>query len=187
MRILKSIPTGLILVSCSLVLLLGSPAARSQGKIPKGDAYLGFSRTGNDTFYSNVGGLNGWEGSFFLKVHKPFLGVEADVSHYGIGANIAVPRTTAYMAGPRVAVKVLGPKLFAHALGGLEHSANPGGPTPISADALVFALGGGVDFPIAPFFSWRVAGDYIKAPSLPIHGVSASTPARFSTGLVFRF
>jgi hypothetical protein len=38
--------------------------------------------------------------------------------------------------------------------------------------------------PIAPFFAWRFAGDYLNAPTLLPAG---GTPARFSTGLVFRF
>jgi hypothetical protein len=178
------LPACLFLLSLSIQLPISHA---EQVKAPKGDVYLGYSRTGNDTFYSNVGGLTGWEGTLHLKIHRPFLGIEGDVARYGIGANSTIPRTTTYMAGPLVTVKVLGPKVFAHALAGLEHSANSCGPTPISADALVYALGGGLDVPFFPFFSWRVAGDYLKAPSLSPRGVSPSTPARFSTGLVFRF
>src|ERR1035437_3875058 len=61
------------------------------------------------------------------------------------------------------------------------------GPTPNSGAALTWALGGGLDPPIAPLFAWRVAGNYLKAPTLSPNGVSPSTPVRFSTGLVFRF
>jgi hypothetical protein len=164
------------------ILLSISPAARAQ--VPKGDVYIGFSRTGTDTFYPNVGGLNGWEGAMHVKLHTPFLGVEGDLSHYGIGANSSVPRTTIFMVGPRITVGALGPKVFAHALVGGEHSANSGGPTPISGGALTYALGGGLDVPIAPFFAWRVAGDYLSAPT---QSPAGNTPARFSTGLVFRF
>ena len=182
MRFSKSILPACLFVLCLSIQL---PAAHAEEvKVPKGDAYFGFTRTGTDTFYPNVGGLNGWEGALHVKLHKPFIGIEGDVSHYGLGANSTVPRTTTFMAGPRITVGVLGPKIFAHALAGGEHSANSGGPTPISADALAWALGGGLDVPIAPFFAWRVAGDYIHA-----HGYSPAngTPARFSTGLVFRF
>ena len=66
------------------------------------------------------------------------------------------------MAGPRLTAGAFGTKVFAHALFGGEHSANGGGPTPISAGAFSYALGGGLDVPIAPFFSWRVAGDYLE-------------------------
>jgi hypothetical protein len=152
--------------------------------LPRGDIYAGYSRTGTDTFFPNVGGLNGWEGAMHMKLHKPFIGIEGDVAHYGLGANSTVPRTTTFIGGPRLTFSLMGPKIFAHALIGGEHSANSGGPTPISADALAWAVGGGLDVPIAPFFSWRVAGDYLHA-----HGYSPAggTPARFSTGLVFRF
>jgi hypothetical protein len=151
-------------------------------QVPKGDVYLGFSRTGTDTFYSGAGGLNGWEGALHVKLHKPFLGVEGDVSHYGLGANSAVPRTTAFIFGPRITVGALGPKVFGHALIGGEHSSNNGGS--ISGGALTYALGGGLDLPIAPLFAWRVAGDYIHALG---RSPAGGTPARFSTGLVFRF
>jgi hypothetical protein len=137
--------------------------------------------------YRYVGGIKGWEGAMHVKLREPFLGVEGDESHYGLGANSTIPRSTVVMFGPRFTLGVLGPKVFAHALIGGEHSANSGGPTPISGAALTWALGGGLDVRIAPFFAWRVAGDYLKAPTLSPLGVSPSTPARFSAGLVFRF
>lgn len=178
----KLILSVVILLATSSILFSTSPLAHSQ--VPKGDVYLGYSRTGTDIFYPNVGGLNGWEGAMHVKLHKPFLGVEGDVSHYGFGANSTVPRTTIVMGGPRITLGALGPKVFAHALIGGEHSANSGGPTPISGGAFTWALGGGLDVPFAPFFAWRVAGDYLRAPT---QSPSGSTPARFSTGLVFRF
>ncbi|HVC47620.1 MAG TPA: hypothetical protein VND90_10270 [Terracidiphilus sp.] len=168
-------------LSFALFILLAMPAL---AQLPKGDLFAGFSRTGNDTFYPNVGDLNGWEVSGYLKIHKPFLGVEADVAHYGLGANSAVPRTTTVLFGPRLTVGALGIHLFAHGLVGGEHSANSGGGVNISGGAFAYALGGGVDFPLVPFFAWRIQGDRISAPSIAPPG---STQARFSTGLVFRF
>jgi len=178
----KHFSCALIFVAFSLILL--SFLSSVQAQAPKGDVYLGYSRTGTDTFYPKVGGLNGWEGALHIKLHKPFIGIEGNVSHYGLGADSTVPRTTTGLFGPRFTLGVLGPKVFAHALLGGEHSANSGGSTSISGGALAYALGGGLDIPIAPFFAWRVAGDYIHAVgSSPAGG----TPARFSTGLVFRF
>ncbi len=182
MTISKPVLSAFILVVCSFILLSFLPAA--QGQVPKGDVYLGYSRTGTDTFYPNVGGLNGWEGALHIKLHKPFIGIEGDVSQYGLGSNSTVPRTTTFIVGPRLTFGALGPKVFAHALIGGEHSANSGGPTPISGGALAYALGGGLDIPIAPLFAWRVAGDYIHAVG---RSPAGGTPARFSTGLVFRF
>ena len=49
---------------------------------------------------------------------------------------------------------------------------------------MAFVLGGGADFRIAPFFSWRIAADYLNAPTQSPDGASHD---RFTTGLVFRF
>jgi len=159
----------------------GIPAA-ALPVIPKCDVFAGYSRLTADVFYPNVGGLNGWAGALNCKV-KRFVGIEGDVSQYGFGANSNVPRTTAVMGGPRVTVGALGVRVFAHALAGGEHSANSSG-LPISGGALTYALGGGVDLPIAPFFSWRAGADYFNAPTL---SPASGRHARLSTGIVFRF
>lgn len=177
---LKTVLNPRFLILFATILGLFASAVRAQ--MPKGDVYVGYSRTGSDAFYSGAGGLNGWEGALHVKLHKPFLGIEGDLSHYGLGADASVPRTTAFIFGPRITVGALGPKVFGHALIGGEHSSNNGGS--ISGGALAYALGGGLDVPIAPFFAWRVAGDYIHAVG---RSPSGGTPARFSTGLVFRF
>ncbi len=168
----------LLLVSCGL--LAAAPAASAQ--LRNHDAFFGYSRLGSDAFYPNVGGLNGWEGALHIHLH-PFLGVEGDVAHYGLGANAAVPRTTTVLVGPRVSVKALGINLFVRGMVGGEHSAN-GSNTPISGGALAYDLGGGVDLPIAPFFAWRFSADRLSAPT---QSPSGGDQARFNTGLVFRF
>ncbi len=169
-----------LLFACLLV-FAALPVAQAQ--IPKGDLFFGFSRTGSDVFYPNVGGLNGWEAAGSLKV-APFVSADADVAHYGLGAGAAIPRTTTFLFGPRVTAGALGVKVFAHGLIGGEHSANSGGPTPISGGAFAYALGAGLDLPIAPFFGWRFLFDRIDAPTL---SPSTGTDVRFSTGLVFHF
>lgn len=167
------------LLLCFAALLIPAPAARALG--PKGDVYFGYSRTATDTFTAGVGGLNGWEAAGQIHM-RPFLGGEADVAHYGLGADSSVPRTTTFLFGPRVTVGAAGVHLFVHALVGGEHTPNSGGA--IGGTSLAWALGGGVDFPLAPFFAWRVNGDYITAPTA---SPNSGTPARFGTGLVFRF
>jgi hypothetical protein len=159
-------------------LLTGVPSTQAQ--IPKGDVFLGYSRTGADTFYSGVGGLNGWEATGHLKV-KPFLGIEGDVAHYGLEANSSIPRTTTVLLGPRFTLGAAGVKVFGHLLLGGEHSANSDG---ISGGTFAYALGGGLDVPIAPFFAWRLQGDRLSAPT---QSPADGTPARFTTGIVFRF
>jgi hypothetical protein len=168
----------LLVLSLSAFGLLAMPAI---AQIPKGDLYAGFSRIGNDTFYPNAGHLNGWEASGHLNLHSPFLGAEADLARYGLGASSAVPRTTTFLFGPRITVGALGIRLFVHGLVGGEHSANPGGS--ISGGAFAYALGGGMDIPLVPRFAWRIQADRISAPSIVPPG---GTEARFSTGLVFR-
>jgi hypothetical protein len=123
----KHFSCALIFVAFSLILL--SFLSSVQAQAPKGDVYLGYSRTGTDTFYPKVGGLNGWEGALHIKLHKPFIGIEGNVSHYGLGADSTVPRTTTGLFGPRFTLGVLGPKVFAHALLGGEHSAVAPWPT----------------------------------------------------------
>jgi hypothetical protein len=155
----------------------------ARGQLPKGDLFFGYSRTGSDVFYPNTGGLNGWEASGSLKV-APFLSADADVAHYGLGTNSSVPRTTTFLFGPRVTVGALGVKVFGHGLIGGEHSANGGGLTAISSNGFAYALGAGLDIPVAPFFGWRFLVDRIDAPSTSPPG---GTDIRFSTGLVFHF
>jgi hypothetical protein len=145
------------------------------------DAFVGYSRTGSETFYPNVGGLNGWEVALHIHLH-PFLGVEGDVAHYGLGASASVPQTTV-MVGPRVSVKALGVNLFAHGLVGGEHSANSAGAR-VSGGTLAYAIGGGVDLPVLPFFAWRFGADRISAPTI---SPDSSNKFRVNTGLVFRF
>lgn len=162
--------------------LLPCIVSTAHAQLPKGDLFFGYSRTSSDVFYPNTGGLNGWEASGSLKV-APFVSADADVAHYGLGANSTVPRTTTFLFGPRVTVGALGVKIFGHGLIGGEHSAN-GSPTTISGNAFAYALGAGLDIPVAPFFGWRFLVDRIDAPSI---SPSGGTDIRFSTGLVFHF
>jgi hypothetical protein len=167
-----------------LIVLLApiSAFAAPEPKVHGSDVFFGYSRTGNDTFAKGAGGLNGWEGA--LHIHfAPFLGGEADVSQYGLGSGSATPHTTDVLFGPRLTLKVLGVRPFAHVLAGVEHTANSGSATPVSNTGLSYALGGGVDIPIFPFFAWRFAGDRISSTESPAEG----TKARFTTGLAFRF
>lgn len=161
------------------VLLAAVPS--SAASLRNHDAFFGYSRSGSDAFFPNTGGLNGWEAALHIHLH-PFLGVEGDVAHYGLGEGSAIPRTTTVLVGPRLSVKALGINLFAHGMVGGEHSANGDGS--ISGGAFAYDLGGGVDLPILPFFAWRFSADRIDAPS---QSPSGGDHARFNTGLVFRF
>lgn len=169
-------------IFCLLLMVPLVAAAAPEPKLHGSDVFFGYSRTGADTFSQGAGALNGWEGALHLHF-LPFLGGEADVAHYGLGADSVVPRTTSVLFGPRVTVKALRIGLFAHGLVGVEHSDNNNSTTPVSNTGLAYAIGGGADLPLLPFFAWRVAGDRISSTESPAEG----TKARFTTGLVFRF
>ena len=170
----------LFMVSCAWLAAVPASAV----SIRNNDAFIGYSRLGHQTFDRNAGGLNGWEGALQIHLH-PFLGVEGDVAHYGLGANAAVPRSTTVLVGPRVSVKALGINLFAHGMVGGEHTANSGNAAVhISHGSFAYDVGGGVDLPILPFFAWRFSLDHIRAP---MDSPGGGRDARFNTGLVFRF
>ncbi len=161
------------------VMFAGAAGAQS---LHNSDAYFGYSRLGTDTFYPNVGGLNGWNAAVHIHM-RPFLGVEGDVGHYGLGANSSVPKTTTVLVGPRVTLKAVGIALFAHGLLGGEHSSSSSGVN-INGGTFAYALGGGVDLPVLPFFAFRVGADRITAPSL---SPSNGQKYRVNAGLVLRF
>jgi len=170
-------------VSSAVFFLCFAVGSASAVSLRNNDAFVGYSRVGNQAFNPGVAGLNGWEAALHLHLH-PFIGVEGDVAHYGLGADDIVPRTTTFLIGPRLSVKALGINLFAHGLVGGEHSANSGNAAVhISRGALAYAAGGGIDLPILPFFAWRFGLDYIASSDSP----SGGRKGRFNTGLVFRF
>jgi len=165
----------------SIAILIGfSAEARAAGK---GDVYFGYSRTGSDIFYPGTGGLNGWDldGQFHW---KPFIGIEGDIGHFGVGASSNVPRTTTVLFGPKVSVGPSAIKVFGHFLVGGEHSANNSAAAPVSGGAFAYALGAGADVPFAPFFGWRVQVDHLSAPT---QSPGEGTHVRFTTGIVLRF
>lgn len=181
MPILRRFPRISLLFTFGAILSsLPSPARAAA----KGDVSLGYTRAGSNIFYPNTAGLNGWD--LDGRIHlKPFISVEADVAHYGLGANAVVPRTTSVLFGPKLSAGTAGFRFFGHFLVGGEHSSNNGTqPTPISGGAFTYALGAGADIPIAPLFAWRVQADRLSAPN---QSPSGATHARFVTGIVFRF
>lgn len=168
-------------VPAIFALVLIGIASSAHAQLRNHDAYIGYSRLGSGAFYPNTGGLNGWNAALHIHL-RPFLGAEGDVAHYGLGASASTPKTTTVLVGPRVTVKAVGVALWAHGLIGGEHSSNS--TNTISGGTFAYAIGGGVDLPVMPFFAWRVAGDRISAPTI---SPSSGSQFRFNTGLVFRF
>lgn len=162
------------------ITLLALPLqARAAG--PGGDVYFGYSRLGANVFHANTPGLNGWQAEGHIKL-APFVGIDGDVAHYGLGAASSLPHTTTAMVGPRVTVGAAGVHVYGHALLGGQHSSNSG--NIFSATSLTVAAGGGADFGLLPFFAWRINIDYIDAPT---QTPSTANHYRWGTGLVFRF
>jgi hypothetical protein len=165
-----------------LLVFFGLCASEARAAAPRADVFLGVSRLGQNTFYPNAGSQWGWNGAFSVRVRN-FVSLEGDIAQYGLGADSYVPHSSTFMAGPRLTVGAVGVRVFVHGLAGVER-VNNSGTSDISGSAMSVAGGGGIDLPVAPFFSWRVMADYIEAPSLDTAGVSH---ARVSTGVVFHF
>jgi len=172
-----------------MLLLSLSPVAFAQA--PKGNLFVGYSFMSADVPNSaHRENLNGWEASLEGKV-LPFLGIVADGSgHYGrteipvcpvpVGGGCAPVNGNIHTAlfGPRASASIHGIRPFAHILVGA------GVISGVSSDlSLATAVGGGVDFKIAPILGWRFQGDYIHT-----HFTGSSQGhGRFSTGIVLRF
>jgi hypothetical protein len=163
--------TGWVLLVCG-TWIAGGREAKAQ---LNNDAFFGYSRLGSNLFEPGTPGLNGWEGDVHIHV-KPFLGVEGDLAHYGVGASNSTARSTTVLFGPRVTLKAAGFRFFGHAMIGGEHT--------VSSTTYAYALGLGADVRIVPMFAWRVQTDRISAPT---ESPGYATHARFTTGLVFRF
>ncbi len=172
---------GWALLACGLA----AAGPRSVQAQSKGDASFDYSRLGANLFEPGTPGLNGWEGNLHIEM-KPFVGVEGDLAHYGLGATNTVARSTTFLFGPRFTLKAAGFHIFGHVLIGGEHSANnpPAGMGSVSNTTYAYALGGGVDVPVVPIFAWRVQVDRISAPT---ESPGGATHARFTTGPVLRF
>ncbi len=166
-------------LAVSLLFLALPCAARAAG--PGADVYFGYSRLGANAFHANTPALNGWQASGQVKF-IPFVGVDLDVAHYGLGAAATLPHSTTVMIGPRVTVGIPGVHVFGHALFGAEHSSNSGGI--ISSTAITVDAGAGADFSILPLLSWRVSADYIGAPT---QSPGTADHYRFGTGLALHF
>lgn len=147
---------------------------------PKADVSLGYSHLGKNALAPGAGSLSGWEGALNVGVAR-FMGIEADVARYGMGADASRPHSTLVLFGPRLTAGTAGVHLFAHALAGGAHSSNDRG---YSHGALAGELGVGGDVRIFPGFAWRLSVDHL--------GVTSGAPAgashtRITTGIVFRF
>ena len=156
------------------LLFLVSLSARAQDRVELFGGYS-FQRFGATPERN----LNGWELSGSYKL-MPLVSIKADLDAQYPLPSTPDARTLHLMVGPQFNLPSnarFSP--FVHALVGFGHLR--AGEAQMS---VAVALGGGIDMPIAPLFSWRlIQADYMmtRFPGGPQHNL------RFSTGLVFRF
>lgn len=173
-------PLSPSLYAAFLVFAFLALAPTAHALIPHGDAFVGYSQPTDFDSY-------GWEASLHVKL-IPFVGVEANVSGFDYGAGSTTPVTYAYLAGPRVTVSAFRVKGFAHVLvGRAEPSGGTVNGSPEPKGGFLYAVGGGLDFPVISRLNWRVSGDYLNAPSVSSNNPATGKIGRISTGPVLRF
>jgi hypothetical protein len=156
------------------LVLLFSISARAQDRI---QLYGGFSF--EKTGATPERNLSGWELAGSYKV-APWVSIKVDLdAHYGLPSTLD-NRTLDLLAGPQFTFPIHFPVTpYVHALGGLGHIRAGEGQT-----SLAGAIGGGLDLPVAPLFSWRI----IQADYMVTRFFNATqNNIRISTGLVIRF
>jgi opacity protein-like surface antigen len=171
-------------------------------QVPSGNVFFGYSYMSAD-FSSNRSNLNGWNASVEGKV-LPLLGLVADFSgHYGsadVGTVIACPGIGVlppcqpltpsvsvaehnFLFGPRLSISVRKFRPFVHALIGAGHFSQSTSGFSSSDTCFAYALGGGLDYHIAPLISWRIQGDALQTRFFS----STQNNVRISTGIVVHF
>jgi hypothetical protein len=122
--------------------------------------------------------INGVEGTFEHSF-VPWIGIAADIdAHFGLPSQLDA-RTLDFMVGPQISLPTrISP--FFHVLGGFGHIHLAGN----TSTSFATAIGGGVDFHLAPLFAWRV----VQADDVVTQFFGTTQHSlRISTGLVFRF
>jgi Outer membrane protein beta-barrel domain len=175
----------------AIVFVLFLAAAAAMAQVPSsGYAFFGYSLNHGDTGASTDGTLNGWEGSVEGRM-IPHIYLVADVSQQfgslyipSLGAN-ADERTSSFLFGPRASVRFGPVRPYVHFLigAGHLHEINHFLAAEHSETAYAHAIGGGVDYRIAPRVNWRVQLDSLTTN----YHDNWQHNARFSTGLSFRF
>jgi hypothetical protein len=172
------------------------------GQVPSGNVFFGYSYMSAD-FSSNRSNLNGWNASVEGKVF-PLLGLVADFSgHYG---SVGLPPIVAcpgvgtlppcqpltgsvsvsehnFLFGPRLSVSVSKFRPFVHALIGAGHLSESASGFSNSDTCFAYALGGGLDYHIAPLIGWRLQADALQTR----FSLSTQNNVRISTGVVVHF
>lgn len=176
--------------------------------VPPNELYGGYSyvtQSYDQTQDNSIsGGMNGWQGSFKMRV-LPWVGLKFDASGYYAQHQYTNPRTYFFLAGPQVSQHFGRYNVFVHGMVGIAHlnggsqqgsfvpsaSNNVGFPL-VSKFSLAAAIGGGVDRAFNHFLAWRITGDFLHTNFTPSGYAQnqlqlVSRDGRISTGPVFRF
>ena len=104
---------------------------------------------------------------------------------YGLDESALIRHSTTVLVGPQMALRAgNGWRFFVHAGFGGEHAKNSVLNAPIDDGEYAYALGGGVEVPIARRLAVRVQGDRLDVPS---ERTSNATRARFTIEGVFHY
>lgn len=181
-------------VAGTLSLLFFASAADGQS-LSGISIFGGYSYLSSDLNPNGRSNLNGWNASIEGRV-LPFIGIVADFSgQYGglngvscspvAGVSIATCGGNVdqhnYLVGPRVSVSVGRFRPFAEALIGVSHV--NGSALSTSNTSFSEAVGGGLDYRLAPFVSARLQVDFLQTRFFS----ATQNDVRISTGLVLRF
>lgn len=181
-------------VAATLALLLAAGAVYGQG-VAGVNIFGGYSYLSSGLNPDGRSSLNGWNASIEGRV-LPFIGIVADFSgQYGglNGVNCASltspPVATCggdvsehnYLFGPQVSFSVGKFRPFARAMIGVAHV--NGAALLNSSTSLGDAVGGGLDYHLAPLVSARLQIDFVHSRFFG----AGQNDVRVSTGLVLRF
>jgi opacity protein-like surface antigen len=174
----------------ALLLFMGLsvlPAFSQVDEVPRFEVMGGFSHVTGDL------GLNGWEAAGTYRA-SPWLGIVADISgQYGSDEVLGVDFKSNlhnFLFGPRVYVPLQDyPRWqpFGHLLLGVSRVRNEIDNPLLALDetdsAFSWALGGGIDYQLAPQFRARVQLELLRTNFFD----TGDSRARFGVGLVYQF
>ena len=167
--------------------------------VPRGNVFVGYSygRVPQDPPITGSSGLNGWNGSVEFK-KAPLLGGVIEVGGLygprieetpcnpgggGCGPVSEDAKLHTFLVGPRLGVGAGRFRVFGHGLFGVGLLRQNGSGFSSSHTDFAAALGGGLDYRLAPGIGWRVQGDDL----ITVFPVKTLHSFRLSTGVVIRF
>lgn len=170
-----------------------NPDQKSQGK---SELFAGYSYLFRDYRHTQLnpvsGGMSGWNAAYTApELFGRHLGLTADFSgHYSSGG-FFTPQIYFLTGGPQFSAPVGRAKVYAHGLAGAMVASGDVIAQTSSHTVALFAVGGGLDYPVGPRLAWRFNGDWFfggfKTNDTNQIQQIVNNNGRFSTGPVWRF